>query len=146
MFEEAQLYSPVTSADDGTVTVHLSDDHPGKSDPEYQARRNQIAAAALEWHRGAGIPQIEYTEDEQEVWRTVQRELAPKHARYACAPFLEAKSALDLPLDRIPQLDEVTGRLRPLTGFEYVPAAGIVPVKEFYGCLADREFHSTQYI
>ncbi len=146
MFEEAQLYSPVTTADDGSVTVHLADDHPGKTDPDYQARRNEIAAAALEWSRGAPIPQIDYTDDEQEVWRTVQRELAPKHARYACTPFLEAKAALDLPDERIPQLDEVTERLRPLTGYEYVPAAGIVPVKEFYGCLADLEFHSTQYI
>ncbi|MDX6583574.1 MAG: phenylalanine-4-hydroxylase [Solirubrobacterales bacterium] len=146
MFEEAQLYSPVTKGDDGSVTVHLADDHPGKTDPDYQRRRNQIASAALEWGRGMAIPQIEYNEAEQEVWRTVQRELAPKHARYACTPFLEAKTALALPAERIPQLDEVTERLRPLTGYEYVPAAGIVPVKEFYGCLADREFHSTQYV
>ena len=146
MFEEGQLYSPVTKADDGSVTVHLADDHPGKTDPEYQVRRNEIAAAALAWGRGEPIPQIDYGEAEQEVWRTVQRELAPKHSRYACAPFLEAKRALALPTDRIPQLNEVTDRLKPLTGYEYVPAAGIVPVKEFYGCLADREFHSTQYI
>ncbi len=146
MFEEAQLYSPVTTAEDGSVTVHLSDDHPGKTDPEYQRRRNEIAAAALDWSRGEQIPQIDYSEAEQEVWRTVQRELAPKHDRYACKSFLEAKAALSLPTDRIPQLNEVTDRLEPLTGFHYVPAAGIVPVKEFYGNLADREFHSTQYI
>jgi phenylalanine-4-hydroxylase len=145
MFEEAQLYSPVTQAEDGSVTVHLSEDHPGKTDPVYQERRNEIASAALAWSRGEPIPQIEYTEEEHEVWRTVQRELAPKHARYACTPFLDAKAALDLPDDYIPQLNEVTDRLQPLTGFHYVPAAGIVPVKEFYGCLADREFHSTQY-
>jgi phenylalanine-4-hydroxylase len=146
VFEEAQLYSPVTKAEDGSVTVHLSDDHPGKTDPAYQHRRNEIASAALAWCRGEPIPQIDYTDEEHEVWRTVQRELAPKHARYACTPFLEAKAALDLPSDYIPQLNEVTDRLAPLTGFHYVPAAGIVPVKEFYGCLADREFHSTQYI
>jgi phenylalanine-4-hydroxylase len=146
MFEEAQLYSPVTKSDDGSVTVHLSEDHPGKTDPAYQERRNEIAAAALAWSRGEPIPQIEYTDEEQEVWRTVQRELAPKHAKYACAPFLEAKAPLALPDDHIPQLNEVTESLVPLTGFHYVPAAGIVPVKEFYGCLADREFHSTQYI
>ena len=50
------------------------------------------------------------------------------------------------PRDRIPQLDEVTASLEPLTGFHYVPAAGIVPIREFYGNLADREFHSTQYV
>ena len=36
--------------------------------------------------------------------------------------------------------------MRPLTGFEYVPAAGIVPLDEFYGSLAERRFHSTQYV
>jgi phenylalanine-4-hydroxylase len=146
MFEEAQLYSPVTKADDGSVTVHLADDHPGKTDPLYQARRNEIASAALEWHRGMPVPHIEYAEEEHGVWRTVQEELAPKHAKYACRAFLEAKQALDLPRDHIPQLDEVTDRLEPLTGFHYVPAAGIVPVREFYGALADLEFHSTQYV
>lgn len=146
MFEEAQLYSPVTTADDGTVTVHLADDHPGKTDPEYQRRRNEIASAALEWERGEPLPRIEYNEAEQEVWRTVQAELAPKHLRYACRAFLVAAGALALPTDRIPQLDEVTAGLEPLSGFLYVPAAGIVPVREFYGNLADREFHSTQYV
>lgn len=36
--------------------------------------------------------------------------------------------------------------LGPLTGFQYVPAAGLVPLREFYGLLADGIFHSTQYI
>src|SRR5262245_31602225 len=133
MFEEAQLYSPVTKSDAGEVTVHLSDDHPGKSDRAYQQRRNQIAAAALDWERGSPIPQIRYSEAETEVWRTVQRELAPKHARYACRAFRDAVGALALPNHRIPQLDEVTAALHGLTGFSYVPAAGIVPVREFYG-------------
>ncbi len=46
----------------------------------------------------------------------------------------------------MPGLDEVTERLRPLTGWRYVPAAGLVPLDEFYGALADRVFHSTQYL
>ena len=146
MFEEAQLYSPVTTGDDGAVTVHLADDHPGKTDPEYQGRRNEIAEAALAWTPGAALPRISYSDAEHEVWRTVQRELAPKHERYACREFRDAVAALSLPTDRIPQLDEVTTALEPLTGFHYVPAAGIVPVRDFYGNLADREFHSTQYI
>jgi phenylalanine-4-hydroxylase len=146
MFEEAQLYSPVTQSDKGEVTVHLGDDHPGVGDPEYRERRNAIAAAALAWSPGEPVPQIDYTEPEQEVWRTVWRELGPKHQRHACRAFRDAVVALGLPRDRIPQLDEVTAKLRPLTGFEYVPAAGIVPLDEFYGSLADRRFHSTQYV
>jgi phenylalanine-4-hydroxylase len=146
MFEEGQLYSPVTRADDGEVTVHLADTHPGAGDPAYRARRNEIAAAALGWTPGMPAPRIDYTAGEQEVWRTIWRELAPRHERYACRAFREAVTALDLPRDEIPQLEDITTRLRGLTGFSYVPAAGIVPVEEFYGSLAERTFHSTQYI
>jgi phenylalanine-4-hydroxylase len=146
MFEEAQLYSPVTQEDDGSVVVHLGAEHPGFNDPAYRERRNEIAAAATRWAPGAPVPCIEYLEAENEIWRTVCRELRGRHERYACREYLEAKAALGLPEDRVPQLDEVTDRLRPLTGFEYHPAAGLVPLLEFYGSLADRVFHSTQYV
>lgn len=146
MFEEAQLYSPVTQSDDGAVTVHLAETHPGAGDPAYQARRNEIAAAALAWAPGQPAPRIDYSETEQEVWRTVWRELSPKHETYACRAFNDAVTALDLPRDHIPQLEEITASMRALTGFGYVPAAGIVGIDEFYGSLADRLFHSTQYL
>ena len=93
MFEEGQLYSPVTEGEDGVV-VHLGADHPGANDPEYRARRAEIAEAALRWRPGQPAPAIEYTEEEQEVWRTVCRELAPKHERYACRAYREAVAAL----------------------------------------------------
>jgi phenylalanine-4-hydroxylase len=146
MFEEGQLYSPVTHGEDGEVTVHLSDDHPGAGDPDYRDRRNEIAALALAWEPGTPVPQVRYSEAEQEVWRTVCRELAPKHERLAIREFLEAKERLQLPSDGVPSLDLVSDRLRPLTGFHYAPAAGLVPLREFYGSLADRLFHSTQYV
>ncbi len=146
MFEEAQLYSPVTTGEDGKVTVHLADDHPGASDPHYRERRNAIAALALDWQPGRPLPRVAYTAEEQEVWQTVCRELATKWERYACTAFRDAQRRLALPTDRIPQLDEVTAALAPLTGFSYVPAAGVVPLREFYASLGDREFHSTQYV
>ena len=146
MYEEAQLYSPVTTDGAGAVTVHLAHDHPGANDPEYRVRRSEIAAAALAWRPGEGAPEIAYTEEEHEVWRTVCRELAPKHERYAVREFCQAEAALSLPTDRVPGLDEVSARLEPLTGWRYVPAAGLVPLEEFYGSLADRTFHSTQYL
>src|SRR4051812_16872003 len=146
MFEEGQLYSPVTARDDGQVTVHLADDHPGAGDPDYRARRNEIAALALAWKPGEPAPDVRYSEAEQEVWRTVCREIAPKHEGLAIDEFLDAKAALDLPVDGVPSLDLVSERLRPLTGFYYVPAAGLVPLGEFYGSLSDRVFHSTQYV
>jgi phenylalanine-4-hydroxylase len=145
MFEEAQLYAPVTRSGDD-VTVHLGADHPGAVDPEYRARRNALAALAMDWQPGTPPPTATYTDAEQEVWRIVSKELHNLHQRLACAAYLEGKERLRLPEDHIPQLVEVNDMLRPLTGFQYVPAAGLVPLLEFYGSLADGTFHSTQYI
>src|SRR2546421_10177236 len=146
MFEEAQLYSPVTTEADGAVTVHLAHDHPGANDPVYRARRGEIAAAALGWKPGEPSPTVAYTDEEQEVWRTVCRELAPKRERYAVSEYREAVARVALPVDRVPGLDEVSAHLAPLTGWRYVPAAGLVALDEFYGSLAERLFHSTQYV
>jgi phenylalanine-4-hydroxylase len=46
----------------------------------------------------------------------------------------------------VPQLSEVDERLRALSGFRLRPVAGLVPTRQFYGALAERVFHSTQYI
>src|SRR5918998_4314393 len=108
MFEEAQLYSPVSTGDDGEVTVHLAHDHPGANDPAYRRRRGEIAAAALAWRPGDPAPHIAYTDAEQDVWRTVWREIAPRHERYAVDEFKEALTRVALPRDRIPGLDEVS--------------------------------------
>jgi phenylalanine-4-hydroxylase len=146
MFEEGQLYSPVTQTDDGVVVVHLGADHPGFNDPVYRQRRNDIAAGALAWESGAPVRRVAYTEAENEVWRLVSAELAIKHERYAVREFNDAKAAVGLPTDHVPQLDEVTERIQPLTGFAYHPAPGLVELRQFYGSLARDVFHSTQYV
>ncbi|CAN5243333.1 hypothetical protein BH20ACT16_BH20ACT16_10590 [soil metagenome] len=146
MFEEAQLYSPVSTGAAGEVTVHLHDGHPGANDPEYRRRRGDIAAAALAWRPGHRSPRIEYLDAEQEVWRTVCRTLAPLHERHAVQEYCEALAVLDLPADRVPGLDEVSQRLVTRGGWSYVPAAGLVDLRSFYAALGDRIFHSTQYV
>ena len=146
MFEEGQLYAPITQGADGAVEVQLADDHPGVGDPVYRARRNSIAALALAWTPGAPVPHAQYTAEEHEVWQQVSRELAVLHERLACREYRDGAARIHLPADRIPQLDEVTAAVEPLTGFRYVPAAGLVPLRDFYGSLADGRFHSTQYI
>jgi phenylalanine-4-hydroxylase len=69
VFDEGRLYAPITAAEDGEVTVHLGDDHPGFADPEYRERRNLIAARALRWSPGEPIPRVSYTPEEHGVWR-----------------------------------------------------------------------------
>lgn len=146
MFDEAQYFAPVVQDGRGNVTVQLGREHPGFADAEYRARRDRLAALASSWHPGGPCPVADYTPEEDEVWRVVCDALETRHRDYASSVFLAGKEMLGLPRDRVPQLDEVSDLLAPLTGFRYQPAAGLVPLREFYGALADRRFWGTQYI
>ena len=128
------------------TTLHLPEDHPGFSDQEYRQRRAAIAEACAAFEPDGPIPDVHYTSEEDDVWRLVSTELGAKHRRYACSAYLEAAERLVLPTSRVPQLSEVDERLRALTGFRLRPVSGLVPTRQFYGALADRVFHSTQYI
>lgn len=146
MFEEGQYFAPVVAKGDGSLTVQLGEGHPGLNDPVYRERRDLIATTADRWKPGEPAPYVEYTDDEHEVWRVVCADLRDKHRTYACREFLDGKEALGLPVDHIPQLEELSDQIEPLTGFRYRPAAGLVPLREFYGALADHGFWATQYV
>jgi phenylalanine-4-hydroxylase len=139
-------YSPVITAEDGSVEVQLEHDHPGFSDPAYRERRNDIARLSMAYKSGDRIPQVQYSEQEHEVWRIVSKELTASHERGACRSYLEGKEELQLPSDHVPQLTEVSDLLKPLTGFSYEPVPGLAPLREFYGSFARGTFFSTQYI
>ncbi len=129
-----------------TRAVDLPADHPGFTDPDYRARRAAIAAVGEAYRPGDPIPDVEYSSEEDDVWRIVSTELAEKHCRYACSEYLAGAHALRLPVARVPQLREVDERTRALTGWRIQPVPGLVPTRDFYGSLAERRFQSTQYI
>jgi phenylalanine-4-hydroxylase len=139
-------YSPVRTTTGGRVTVELAGDHPGVTDPVYRARRDDLAGLAARWTPGHPVPEPGYSDEEHQVWATVSAALQELHERHACRAFLEGKDALKLPVDRVPQLTEVTDRLTPLAGFEYWPVAGLAPLREFYASFAGGVFWSTQYL
>lgn len=126
--------------------VTLDREHPGFRDPVYRQRRNEIARIALEYRLGAPIPEVAYTERENEVWRTALENLAPLHRRYACRAYLEYWPRMGFRSDRIAQLSEITRALAPLTGFSLSPVAGLVTPKVFLTHLADGVFLATQYV
>lgn len=146
MFDEGQYFAPVVTKHDGSLAVQLGEGHPGLDDPVYRERRDLIATTADRWMPGEPAPYVSYTDEEHEVWRVVCDDLRGKHQTYACQEFLDGKEALALPVDRVPQLEELSDRIEPMTGFRYRPAAGLVPLREFYGALADHGFWATQYV
>ncbi|GAC1517174.1 MAG: hypothetical protein NVS1B12_01360 [Acidimicrobiales bacterium] len=139
-------YSPVRADPSGRVDVELATDHPGTTDLVYRARRNRLASLALSWVPGRPIPSVDYSTAEVEVWKMVSAALEARHDELACASFLHAKAALGLPADDVPQLDDVSAVLGPLTGFRYEPVAGLAPLRQFYANFADGVFASTQYL
>jgi phenylalanine-4-hydroxylase len=116
------------------------------ADEEYRHRRDEIAAISASYQPGGTIPVVEYTEEEHGVWRTVSRRLAPLHEQRACAAYRAGAARLALAADHVPQVAHVDERLRELTGFSLAPVAGLVPIRTFYGALAERTFLSTQYV
>jgi phenylalanine-4-hydroxylase len=126
--------------------VELAADHPGFSDPLYRQRRNAIARAALEFRSGDPVPNVDYTAEEQEVWREVWRHLDPLHARYACSEYRDAAAEIGLSRERIPQLGEVNEAIEPVEGFRMLPVAGLVTAGAFLTQLGRNVFLSTQYM
>jgi phenylalanine-4-hydroxylase len=135
-----------SAAVDRSALVRLDPDHPGFRDAEYRARRNRIAQLALDYTPGASVPDAPYTEEEHLVWRTVRAALELAHEQHACREYLAALSRLDLPHQRIPQLAEVSARVREISGFRLEPVAGLVHARVFLASLASGVFLCTQYI
>ena len=126
--------------------VDLPTDHPGFHDVDYRRRRDVIASLGAAYEPGHLIPDVPYTSAEDEVWRTVSRELGALHRRFACHEYVLGAERLHLPADRVPQLREVDAAVHAITGFHIQPVPGLVPASDFYGALAARRFLSTQYI
>lgn len=121
-------------------------DHPGASDEEYRTRRDYIASLSKKFRETGEITDVDYTEDEQGIWRHVATRLEELHQKYASPFYLKAKKDLGITTEIIPQLSEMDRRLRELTGFRLAPIEGLVETRAFLSWLSYRVMLSTQYI
>jgi phenylalanine-4-hydroxylase len=138
-------------ADTATSTTRditlLDLDHPGANDAAYRVRRAEIAAVARR-HRqeGGEMPDIAYTEEEHETWRTAVTRLNELHEKNASAAYLAAKRALRISPDRIPQLNELNDRLAAFGGFRLSPVEGFIDSRTFLSTHERDTMLCTQYI
>jgi monomeric phenylalanine-4-hydroxylase len=121
-------------------------DHPGASDLEYRKRRDYIASLAKKFRETGVITDVDYTEEEQGIWRHVAGKLEELHKKYASPFYLKAKQDLGITNDRIPQLSQMSKRLTDTTGFRLAPIEGLVDTRAFLSWLSYRVMLSTQYI
>src|SRR5215831_21332252 len=127
--------------------LELEPGHPGLGDQEYINRRKELFALCRK-HRldNLGPPIIAYTPEETRIWREVSPKLDELHIQHASQLYLDAKRELVITRDEIPQLRDLSDRLRQETDMHLVPAEGALPYRTFYEYIADRGFPVTQFI
>lgn len=91
------------------------------------------------------VPQdyARYDAEAHDVWRILFERRIATLRDTGSAVFLQGMESIGLSLDRVPQLDDVNGRLAPATGWAAVGVHGFIPAAQFFRCLARRRFPTT---
>jgi len=89
---------------------------------------------------------IHYSSEEHHVWKILfnrQRKLVPN---CACDEFLEGLETLGLNEKVIPQLPDVSARLKVQTGWQVVPVPALISARKFFELLSEKRFPAATFI
>jgi len=92
----------------------------------------------------AGV--VRYTAAEHTIWAELHARQTAAIRHSACDEFLHGLDLLKLPSDRIPQLTEVSTRLKRETGWEVAAVPALIPFSEFFALLAAKRFPAATFI
>jgi phenylalanine-4-hydroxylase len=110
----------------------------------YQKNRYAGAARKEDWTIGQDWES--YTPEEHGRWnRLFARQSALLPGR-ACEEALDAIHTLQLSRSGIPEFEDLSARLKALTGWRVVPVAGLIPDDAFFEHLANRRFPAGAFI
>ena len=87
-----------------------------------------------------------YTPEEHDRWNRLYRKQQEILPGRACQQFLDAVETLELSRSGIPNMEELSDRLEPLTGWRVVPVTDLVPDDIFFDHLANRRFPAGAFI
>ena len=87
-----------------------------------------------------------FTPDEHRVWDILFARQVPYLGSRIVAPFVAGIPLLGLDAPGIPELGALNVRLMPLSGWELVSVAGIVPDAAFFAMLSQRKFPIGNFI
>lgn len=89
---------------------------------------------------------IAWSDEDNQVWSDlIARQLECIQGK-ACDEYLHGLELLDLPSDRVPQLEEVSKVLRETTGWECAQVPALIPFEEFFRLLANKQFPVATFI
>ena len=130
----------------------LQSDHPGFNDEVYKKRRQEIVTISNSYYTedGLNIPNVNYTEEENELWGYMWDQLTHLHKLHACEEFNHSFNEFirecDFQRNKIPQIKTISAYLKKKTNTIFRPVGGLLTQREFLNGLAFRVFYSTQYI
>ncbi len=87
-----------------------------------------------------------YTEEQHSVWAELVGRVLPELERHASRTYLEGFDIIGLQRDRLPNLQSISARLRPRTGWNSTPVSGFLPAPAFFEMLASRNFPTTTWL
>lgn len=89
---------------------------------------------------------IDWSEDENQIWNELITRQRKAIQGKACDEYLHGLELLQLPMDRIPQFEEVNQVLRRETGWEIAWVPALINFQTFFNLLADRKFPCATFI
>ncbi len=97
-------------------------------------------------HQPDAAGQVLYSSEEHAIWSLLyQRQVVLLPGR-AADEFLYGLNCLSMSAERIPQLAEVSHRLRRETGWEVVPVMALISARAFFELLAEKKFPAATFI
>lgn len=89
---------------------------------------------------------VHYTDTENALWNKLIVRQHKIVQNRACDEYLHGLEVLNLPLDRIPQCNEVSSALQKATGWVLEPVSALIPFEQFFHLLANRRFPAATFI
>jgi len=89
---------------------------------------------------------IAYSPAENEVWRDLITRQIPMLPDRACKPWIDALDEMNFPINRIPQLKDVSAVLMDHTGWSVAGVSALIPFTEFFQLLANKHFPVATFI
>ena len=87
-----------------------------------------------------------YSAQEHDRWDRLFNRMQTIIPGRACTQYLTALNKLELSFGGIPNFEKLSARLKPLTGWQVVPVAELVPDDVFFDHLANKRFPAGAFI
>ena len=89
---------------------------------------------------------IQWSAEENEIWETLITRQLKNIKSSACDEYIDGLDKLNLPLDHIPQLGDVSKVLQATTGWQCYPVPALIGFGEFFKLLSEKKFPVATFI